>query len=199
VTLDLQARAELYKAAFPDNPASWPWLSSEQGRRVLYAIWVVGANYGNESEYYGAHPRGYLKRVMAMYPDAGKTLHVFSGSLPSSPDYVTVDCRADVGADLVGSVYDIERLVGGPGHLFNLLTADPPYSDSDAERYGSPMIDRRRVTEALADVAAPGAHLVWLDTCWPMHSKAHWVTVGRIMLQRSTNHRVRAVTILERV
>jgi hypothetical protein len=34
---------------------------------------------------------------------------------------------------------------------------------------------------------------------WPMHRKDEWRTVGRIMLVRSTNHRVRCVTIFERV
>jgi len=45
----------------------------------------------------------------------------------------------------------------------------------------------------------PVLHLVWLDTVWPMHRKAEWRTVGRILLQRSTNHRARIVSIFERV
>jgi hypothetical protein len=39
---------------------------------------------------------------------------------------------------------------------------------------------------------------VWLDQVWPMHRKDEWRTVGRILLQRSTNHRVRLVSIFER-
>ena len=44
----------------------------------------------------------------------------------------------------------------------------------------------------------PAAFVVWLDTVWPMHRKDTWRTVGRILLQRSTNHRVRLVTLFER-
>jgi hypothetical protein len=51
---------------------------------------------------------------------------------------------------------------------------------------------------AIAQVIQPGLHLVWLDTVWPMHRKAEWRTVGRITLLRSTNHRLREVSIFER-
>jgi hypothetical protein len=73
---------------------------------------------------------------------------------------------------------------------FGLVIADPPNSDADAEKYGVVMVDRGRVTRALATVVRPGGFLCWLDCVWPMHRKAEWLTVGRILLQRSTNHRV---------
>lgn len=61
------------------------------------------------------------------------------------------------------------------------------------------MVNRGKATRALAQVVDPGGFLVWLDTVWPMHRKAEWRTVGRILLQRSTNHRARIVSIFERV
>ena len=61
------------------------------------------------------------------------------------------------------------------------------------------MIVRGKVTRALAEVVRPGGHLAWLDVCWPMHNKTQWVTVGRIFIQRSTNHRVRVLSIFEMV
>ncbi|MND07635.1 hypothetical protein D3C83_297470 [compost metagenome] len=51
---------------------------------------------------------------------------------------------------------------------------------------------------AIARVTIVGGHLVWLDTTWPMHRKAEWRTVGRITIVRSTNHRVRMISIFER-
>jgi len=68
-----------------------------------------------------------------------------------------------------------------------------------AERYGTPMVNRRLVFNAVAHVTPPGAHLVWLDTVWPMHSKKQWITVARIAIVRSTNHRIRMTTIFQRV
>lgn len=58
---------------------------------------------------------------------------------------------------------------------------------------------RGKATRALAEVVPVGGYMAWLDTVWPMHSKACWVTVGRITVIRSTNHRVRLCSIFERV
>jgi 16S rRNA G966 N2-methylase RsmD len=134
--------------------------------------------------------------VQALFPDVtdpADVLHVFSGSLPAGP-YVRCDSLQD--AELRCSVYDLAATTPAK---FRLVLADPPYSAADAVKYGTPMVDRRRAMAALAGVVEPGGFVVWLDQVWPMHSKREWVTVGRILLQRSTNHRVRVVSIFERV
>jgi hypothetical protein len=38
---------------------------------------------------------------------------------------------------------------GGPLRLYDLVLADPPYSTSDAERYGVPMVNRNKVMREL--------------------------------------------------
>ena len=206
MTMTLQDRAIHYARVFPDHPAAHPRLVREDGRDVLYATWLIGAAYGSATAYYGSYPRTYLDRVHALFPDAFMArppsappdiLHAFSGSLPPSPSYVRLDVNDELGPDVVGSVYDCAHLFPFP-RSFGLILADPPYSATDAEEYGTPMVDRRRVIEALASVTRPGGHLVWLDQVWPMHNKRQWVTVGRITLIRSTNHRVRLVSIFER-
>lgn len=196
--MTLQQRAEAYAAAFPQFPSSHLRLVQEQGGDVLYGTWLGGQNYRQTSALYGAYPPKYLDRVLALFPDLVNTmpLHVFSGSLPPG-HYMRVDVNAARHPDRVGSVYDIAQVVAP--FMFRLVLADPPYSTEDATRYGTPMVDRRRAIAALADVTVPGGYLVWLDTVWPMHRKAEWRTVGRITLVRSTNHRVRLISIFARV
>ena len=204
MTLSLADRVEAFKAAFPKREASWPWIVQEgigaERHEVLYAIWVIGQDYRNKTRFYGAYPHGYLDRVMAFFPELktpafpGHVLHVFSGSLPASPHYERCDLVED--AEIPVSVYDLPKII--LNHRPRLILADPPYSREDATNYGTPMVDRRRAMRALAQVADRGRHLVWLDTVWPMHRKAEWITVGRILLQRSTNHRTRVITIFER-
>lgn len=196
--MTLLDRIDAYKKAYPKHPASWPWLTEEDGRSVLYAIWVVGNDYRNKTTYYGAYPPRFLDHVMALFPDMAPedVLHVFSGSLPEGP-YTRVDVNPMLKPDVVGSVYDVAQLFGA--RRFKLQIADPPYSDDDAVKYGTVMVDRYKVTQALASVAPVGGYLAWLDCVWPMHTKAQWVTVGRIFLQRATNHRVRVVSLFERV
>lgn len=193
--MKLSDRSEAFARTFPKWPAAHLRMVEERERQVLYGIWVLGNDYRTRSTFYGAYPHGYLPRVMALFPDvgAGATLHVFSGSLPPGP-YTRCDLRQD--AELRCSVYDLpERATV----FYRLILADPPYSADDASEYDTPMVDRRRAMAALARVTAPGGHLVWLDTCWPMHRKDEWATVGRILLQRSTNHRARVVSIFERL
>jgi hypothetical protein len=82
---------------------------------------------------------------------------------------------------------------------FDLILADPPYSADDAEKYDCPPTNRGRVMRALRHVAKPGGNLVWLDQVWPMHRKVDWKTWGTVGLVRSTNHRVRLVSMFEAV
>lgn len=196
--MTLTQRVEAFKTAYPDNPASWPWLVEEAGRQVMYAVWVVGNDYRNKTEYYGAYPPRFLDKLMALFPDMqpSEILHVFSGSLPAGP-YTRIDVNPLLEPDIVGNVYDAPAIFRDR-EPFGLDIADPPYSDDDAVKYGTPMVNRFRVTQALAQVTRPGGFLAWLDTVWPMHTKDEWLTVGRIYLQRSTNHRVRALHLFER-
>lgn len=174
----------------------------------MYGTWCSGQDYRGTSKLYGAYPPGYLDRVMALFPDvkpgqiqrgleANTTMHVFSGSLPKGP-YVRLDINPDHRPDFIGSVYDVAEIFDQYLGWFELIIADPPYSAADAEKYGTAMVNRGRAMSALAQVTRAGGHLVWLDTVWPMHRKDQWLTVGRISLVRSTNHRVRMVTIFER-
>jgi hypothetical protein len=192
--MTLPERVDAFKTTFAKWPASWPWLTRAQDRDVLYAVWVIGNDYRNKTRYYGAFPHGLLDRIAALYPDIGgaATLHVFSGSLPPGP-YVRCDLVQP--AEFQCSVYDLPARALT---YFRLVIADPPYSADDAVRYNTGMIDRGKATRALAQIVEPGGHLVWLDTVWPMHRKDEWLTVGRILIQRSTNHRARVLSIFER-
>lgn len=184
--MNIQERSEAFALAFPKWPASWPTVVVEQGRLVLYAIWMLGNDYRATSSLYGAYPPNYLKRVRALF-------HAFRGSLPSGP-YSRCDAVRE--AEYPMPIDKLPEAVSAP---FRLVYADPPYSAEDAKRYGPKMIHRGRTMRHLAQVTAPHGHLVWLDTIWPMHRKAEWLTVGRIAIVRSTGHRVRMCTIFRRV
>lgn len=201
--MTLAQRIDAFNQAYAKWPASHLHLVREQQRDVAYGIWVIGNNYRNKTRYYGAFPHGLLDRIMALFPDVraprplnDSVLHVFSGSLPPGP-YTRLDLNPALDPDVVGSVYDAPRLLAG--YHWKLVIADPPYSVEDAMHYNTGMVDRRRATRALAEVTLAGGHLVWLDGCWPMHTKKQWLTVGRILIQRSTNHRSRVLSIFERV
>jgi len=192
----LQHRADFYASSFPWPPPrtdaeETAWLD---GDRWLSGIWVLGNDYRG-SGYYGAYPPNYLKRVMAMFPDAQRVLHLFSGSLPAGP-YTRFDSRPD-GADVVGDAHNLSQHFK-PGQ-FDLILADPPYTDEDAVRYGTPMIQRNKVLRECVTILEPGGFIVWLDQVLPMFRKDALYLCGAIGIVRSTNHRFRVAAFFRKL
>lgn len=184
--MTLAERAAGYTRAFP----TFPPLRTDS--RWLDGVWVLGNNYKG-SGFYGSYPPGYLRRVQSLFPDvpARDTLHLFSGSLREG-------LRVDLNHANVPSVAADATALPFRDGAFRLVYADPPYSTADAVRYGTPMVDRRKVLREAARVTAPSGYLVWLDTVLPMFRKDLWHWWGVIGIVRSTNHRVRAVFFFER-
>jgi len=194
-TFSLQNRCEFYAKAFP-----WPPPRADQeeavwldGNRWLCGMWILGNEYRGTG-YYGSYPPNYLKRVLALFPDADRILHLFSGSLPSGR-YTRFDCRP--GADVVGDAHELSKYFQGQG--FDLILADPPYTDEDAGHYGSPMVNRNKVLAECAKVLEPGGFVVWLDQVLPIFRKDTFHLCGAIGIVRSTNHRFRVASIFRKL
>jgi hypothetical protein len=204
-------RAALYNERYPDRPG----LSCNAAGTMVGGCWAIGACYKNPNPLYGAYPYGYLERVHCMFSDALRILHVFSGGLtymaaldaaasarPDATQYVSVELVDVHGPKRgryptwQGNVLDMPTEWSAS---FDLILADPPYSAADAEKYDCPPPNRRAAMQALRRVTAPAGNLVWLDQVWPMHRKDEWRTWAQIGLVRSTNHRVRLVSIFEAV
>lgn len=207
MNLTLQQRIEAYQRAFPKFQPLY--LANE---KRIEGIWIMGNDYRVKSGYYGGYPAGYLPRVMSMFPDAKRTLHLFSGCVEKTDDrFVTFDINPERKPDVCG---DAERLAEhfSPG-LFDLILADPPYSVEDCEHYGTPMVSRSKVIKECVKILAPGGVLVWLDQVFPMFRKDELDLVGTIYARadlpdglehvgeigmvKSTNHRVRAVFMFQ--
>lgn len=168
----------------------------EDGRIV--GTWIMGNDYRVKSGYYGGYPAGYLRRIKALFPDKKNALHLFSGKvdLEAFPGD-TVDINADRAPTYVD---DAQKLTGVPMNTYDLVLADPPYSNDDAERYGTTMVKRNTVMSAIGSTGLPsGAHVVWLDQVLPMYRKDTFKMIGTIGMVKSTNHRFRVVTIFQRL
>lgn len=189
----LQDRAELYQKTFP----KFPPLRIFNDR--IEDIWFMGNDYTNTSNYYGAYPKGYLKRMNVLFPatEKGIRLHLFSGKLEETSSDITFDRdRINSNAQIIG---EAEKLSEFFSQSFETIFADPPYSQEDAEHYGTCLIKRNTVVKECHKVLQTGGHLVWLDQVFPMFSKRDWKLVGMIGIVISTNHRARLATILERI
>ncbi len=177
-----------YNSAYPDRP---PLCYTD---RWLYGIWNVGNDYRNKTRFYGAYPNSILKRYEVMFGVEGDILHLFSGSL-SKNDYTRFDLRQK--ADIYGDAHELGQHF--KSNTFDIVYADPPYSEADAVKYETSMINRHKVIKQVYKVLRKGGLLVWLDTVYPMHSKNQFKCIGEIGLVRSTNHRVRMIFIFKKV
>ena len=82
-------------------------------------------------------------------------------------------------------------------NTFPIIYADPPYTKTDAAKYGYKMPNNRLVLRSIREVATDDAILVWLDTKVPIFSKDYWEMKGMISLFTGTNRVVRAITIFQ--
>ena len=178
-----------------------PLIETESG--MITGFWMVGNDYHNASGYYGAYPPGFMKRIALLFPDPDIVLHLFSGMVEkgawkgTSVREITCDCNESLHPDVCENATELQRSFE-PG-TFDLVVADPPY-DENHVHYGTPKVNKRKVLKRCADVLCKGGHLVWLDTIMPIWSKADgWKLVGTIGLLQSTNHKVRVVSIWEKV
>lgn len=167
---------------------------AEDGRVV--GCWIMGNDYRVKSGLYGGYPATYLKRIKALFPDKQSVLHLFSGMVDQTilPGH-TVDILPEMMPTYLDDAQMMEHV---PLAQYDLVMADPPYSEDDAMRYGTTMVKRNLVLRALQRVRA-GTHIVWLDQVLPMYRKDCFKIVACIGMVKSTNHRFRMVIIFERL
>jgi hypothetical protein len=159
--------------------------------------WIMGNNYRVKSSYYGGYPAGYLKRVRALFPDKRKVLHLFSGKVDTDAfpgDTVDINPALDP-----THVDNAETLDKTPVGEYDLVLADPPYSEEDCNHYGCCMVNRNKVIKALSSKLRKGAHIVWLDQVLPMYKKTELAIEAVIGMVKSTNHRFRVVVIFKKL
>jgi hypothetical protein len=167
------------------------------GDRRIAGIWILGNDYRVKSHFYGGYPAGYLKRVKALFPDKQHVLHLFSGKVDTAAfPGVTVDINPDHQPDILDDAHTLARV---PLETFDLVLSDPPYSAEDCLHYGTSMINRNRVMQALGARLSPGCHVAWLDQVLPMYRKAEFAVEAHIGMVKSTNHRFRVLTVFRRI
>jgi hypothetical protein len=178
-----------------------PLIQTDNG--MVSGFWMVGNDYRNPSGYYGAYPPGYLKRISLLFPDPDVVLHLFSGKVEKGSwgtwpvKEVTCDCNASLFPDVCVNARELHREF--EPKTFDLIVGDPPYDENHVQ-YGTVKVNKSKVIKECSELLCIGGHLVWLDTIQPIWSKADgWKLVGVIGLLQSTNHKVRVISIFERV
>jgi len=186
--INIEQMAKNYSNAFPKWPPLIVWKGKT--RKWLYGHWEMGNNYKG-SGYYGSYPASFLKRILIMFRGEKNILHLFSGSLKKS---TTIGDRFDIDKklkpDICGDAHFLSKYIK---KKYNLIIADPPYSEECALHYGHCMINRNKVLKECKKILKRKGILVWLDQVKPMYRKDEFNLIGTIGISGSTNHRVRVV------
>ena len=159
-------------AAFPKYPVT------VEDKGWVYGVWYCGTSW-DKVRLHGQYPPTFLKRAMALFPDAGRVLHAPSGSLVGLPaGHVTLDAiRDDVRRPMF--VGDCAALPF-PCASFDLILSDPPYTKEDSARYGCAPFPARKFMAESRRVLRPGGYLGFLHTSYPSYRRAEWRLVGLI-------------------
>lgn len=164
----------------------------------IYTTWIVAAAAvpQNRAEHYGAFPPHLLERIMALFPDKRRVLHLFAGTARTE-GAITYDVDGTHGPTIRD---DVRNLLAHRDELrgVELVVADPPYEDRDFAKYGTSPFDKQACIRDLAEVLEPGACLAWLDVRAPAYSGEKWDLIGYAGAVVGLNTRMRVLTMLER-
>lgn len=202
-TLTLFQRADLYNRKYPNTPPLkvCNWDRGGANLPFIYGFWFTGGQ--RHSEFYGSYHIEYLERIYTMFPEikgAKNVVHLFSGSLPASPDYTRVGIDPSgkgTTADIIGNAESLSSFL--PFHP-QIIYADPPYSVQEAkEEYKfESLVNGSRVLDECGSVLQPGGYVVWLDQMLPVFSNKLLRLVGVISYVRSTGNRFRCICIFQK-
>ena len=159
--------------------------------------WIRGRWYCPHSfqknKLYGQYPTTFLKRALALFPDA-EVLHCPSG---------TVQGVRGITVDKVGDGVRCPQIIADACALpfqddsFDLTLSDPPYSDEDTKNYGTGHFPIRKAMQEFHRVLRPHGHLGLLHVMIPAFSAKFWKLVGTIGVVTGTNCRMRLFSIFE--
>ena len=198
------------------------------GKDYFFGEWMVGNRFGSNNGYYGSYDATYVDRVMSMFPDCARKMHLFSGGIPGIPedsDWYTFDVNPKNKPTWCGDAEKLSEVIPkgllDPANLekgpcrhakFDIILADPPWSKEHCAKYfkmlppdvqmrmgGKPrMPNRKKVVHECAKLVQPNGFLVWLDVQTPIFTNEEWQWVGSIYIFRSTNMWTRKVSIFRR-
>lgn len=163
----------------------------------IFSVWMLGAAYARKSNYYGSYPGQLKERILSLFPNCHRILHLFSGTIRDL-NAVTFD----IDPALSPTICDDVRNIGKYAREFSdidLVVADPPYEDRDFKKYGVRPFNKPQVIRDLAGVLKEGTYLAWLDTYTPMYNTNYWECLAYIAVIVSTNTRVRMLSIFQRI
>ena len=160
----------------------------------VYGVWYCGTSW-QKVKLYGEYPPTFLKRALALFPDAKDILHCPSGTIMGPG--VTVDMIVDdVRKPQVQASADAIPLEDA---TFDLILSDPPYSKEDSAKYGCPPFPIGGFMKEAHRLLRVGGYLGVLDVRYPSYSGKKWKLAALIAVVTGFVRITRIFSIFERL
>ena len=178
---------EALNAAFPKYPVT------VEDKGWVYGVWYCGTAW-DKVRLHGQYPPTFLKRAIALFPDAKDILHCPSGTV-TGPG-ITIDAiRDDVRCPQI--VSDASSLPL-PDKSLDLILSDPPYTPKDSEKYGCKPFPLGKFMKECRRTLRPGGYLGMLHTYYPSYRRKEWKLVGLIAVVTGFQRATRMFSVFQK-
>jgi SAM-dependent methyltransferase len=159
----------------------------------VYGVWYCPTAW-MRTHFYGQFPLTFLKRVLALFPDAKDILQCPCGSV-TGPG-VTVDMISDEQRkpQIIASAYKLPF----SDDSFDLYISDPPYSPEDSKKYGCPPWKAKKAMDEARRILRPGGYYALLNVRYPSFRPKDWDFEGLIPVVTGANRVVRLLSIFQK-
>lgn len=164
-----------------------------QDKGWIYGVWYCPTAW-MKTHFYGQFPLTFLKRVLALFPTAKDILQCPCGTI-SGPG-ITVDLIHD--SQRKPMVLAPAESLPFPDNSFDLYISDPPYSNADSKKYGTPPFKLLNAMKEARRVLKPGGYYCLLHTRYPSFKRGSWNFIALIGIVTGANRCVRLLTIFQK-
>lgn len=173
--------------------AKYPMTVEDKG--WVYGVWYCGTSY-TKVTLHGQYPPTFLKRAMALFPEATDVLHAPSGQLADVPGVTFDRIQDDVRQpQLVGDCGSMPFADGS----FDLVLSDPPYTPKDSQIYGCAPFPMGKFIKECHRILRPGGYLGMLHTYYPMHRRKEYKLCALIAVVTGFSRATRMFSVLRKV
>lgn len=158
-----------------------------------YGLWYCPTAW-MKTHFHGQYPLTFLKRVLALFPDAKDILHCPSGTL-TGPG-VTVDLICD--EQRKPQIQACATALPFPDGSFDLYISDPPYTPVDSGKYGTPPWKSKAAMTEARRILRPGGYYCLLNTRYPSFKRKDWNFEALIGVVTGANRTIRLLSIFQK-